>query len=63
MNSILKMKVKSHFTLLEFIWNYESVLESIREKENLLDHQDKFGKLTLTSILDVEKSTVGVYMN
>lgn len=37
MNNIVNMKIKSYFTLLEFVGNSEFV---IQEKENILDHKD-----------------------
>lgn len=61
MNSIVKMRIKSQFTLLEFIGNFENVPKAIREKENLLDHQDHLGNPTLLTILGIKKSLMGVY--
>lgn len=52
---------KSQFTLLEFVGNFENVLKAIREKENLLDHQDHMGHLPLLTILGIEKSLSRVY--
>lgn len=63
MNSIVKMKIKSYYTLLDFVGNFECVLKSIREKENCLDHEDRFGSLSMFTILGIEKSVVGVYIN
>lgn len=61
MNIIVKMKIKFHHTLLEFIGNFESILKVIQEKENLLDHCDHFSPLALLSCLPIECSLVGVY--
>lgn len=63
MNNIVKMKIKSYYTLLEFNGNFESVLNGIREKENILDHKDLYGIPSLRTILGIKKSLCGVYTN
>lgn len=39
MNNIFKMKIKSHFVLLEFMSKYEGVIGGMREQENAKDHE------------------------
>lgn len=54
MSNIVKMKIKLHYMLLEFVSNYESILKDMREKENQLDHRDKFSPPSLLTILPIE---------
>lgn len=42
-------------------WNFESVLKSIREKENQLEYEDRFGNPSLCTILGIERGVVGFY--
>lgn len=59
MNNIVKMRIRSHFTLLEFIEKFENVLLGIREKENNLDHHVKFAPERCVTPLAIEASTKG----
>lgn len=61
MNTIVKMKIRTHYTLLDFFGNFESVLRAMQEKKNHLDHQDTFSPLSLATTLPIEKSLLGVY--
>lgn len=57
----MKMIIKSHYKFLKFIWNYESMLKNICEKENVLDHHDRIGTPALQTLLGIEKYLIGIY--
>lgn len=62
-NSIVKMKIWSYYSLFEFIGNLDIVLLKMREKENLLNHNDLFAPPKLITPLAIEKSLLGLYTN
>lgn len=59
LNNILKMKIWSHYSLFEFMGNFDTVLSKSREKENLLEHNDLFALPKLITPLIIEKSLLG----
>lgn len=61
LNNIVKMKIRTHYSLNEFMGNIKIVLSNIREKENLLKHNDLFAPPKLLTPLAIEKCLLGVY--
>lgn len=42
MNNIVKLKIRSYFTLLESMMKFEGVVASRHEKENARDHDGMY---------------------
>lgn len=55
------MGIISHYSLYEFMGNFKTVLSNIREKENILDHNDLFVPPKVLTPLAIEKNLLGVY--
>lgn len=63
MNNIMKMKVKSHFMLLEFITKYKGVICSMRENENVREYEGAYAPQKIMMPLGIEAHVWELYTN
>lgn len=64
MNNIVnKIKIKSHFTLLEFMAKNEGVIGAMREKENARDHVGAYTPQNSMTPVDIELHVWDIYTN
>lgn len=61
MNNNVKMKIKLHYMLLEFVCNFELVLNDMWQKKIMLNHHNYFLLPAFISCLPNEHSLFGVY--
>lgn len=61
MNNLVKVHIKSSFTLYEFIGSLETILMRVRDKEILKDHEDTYTPPHLITNLVIEDVFLNKY--
>lgn len=63
MNAFLRSRITEYNTLFEFVVRYESALKSQREKENYLDHKDRYFQYFWCFKFKIHFYTLCIYKN
>lgn len=61
MNHLVKIRVKSSFTLYEFVGSLDTIMLALHDKEVLKDHEDSFAPPHLVTNLSIESSLLKKY--